>query len=141
MNNVLLDTDVILDFFFDRQPFSQYSTQVISLCETHEINGFITPVIYSNLYYLLRQNAGHTKAIKHLKLLSSITSVIPMDEIVVLNALHSSFKDYEDGLQHYAAVQFGTIDVILTRNLKDYNHSKIGVLTPESYIKSKLDLG
>ena len=30
----------------------------------------------------------------------------------------------------------GEIDVILTRNLKDFNKSEIGVLTPESYIKS-----
>jgi hypothetical protein len=30
----------------------------------------------------------------------------------------------------------GEIDVILTRNLKDFNKSEIGVLTPELYIKA-----
>ena len=34
------------------------------------------------------------------------------------------------------AMKNGAIDVILTRNLKDYRKSEIGVLTPESYIKS-----
>lgn len=136
MNKVLIDTDVILDFFFDRKPFSEYSTQVIGLCETKKIKGFVTPVIYSNVYYLLRQTAKHEKVIEKLKQLLTITNVLTMDSEVVSNALNSGFKDFEDSLQNFAAMKNGEIDVILTRNLKDFNKSEIGVLTPESYIKS-----
>ena len=64
MINVLIDTDVILDFFFDRKPFSVDSAKILSMCETQKINGFITPVIYSNTYYLLRQTAQHDKVIE-----------------------------------------------------------------------------
>ncbi|MEQ9102713.1 MAG: PIN domain-containing protein [Imperialibacter sp.] len=136
MDKVLIDTDVILDFFFDRQPFAEYSAQVIGLCETDRIKGFLTPVIYSNVYYLLRQTARHDKVIDHLKQLLMITDVLLMDKEVVSNALNSGFKDFEDGLQNFAAMKNGGIDVILTRNLKDFSKSEIGVLTPESYIKS-----
>jgi len=136
MDNVLIDTDVILDFFFDRQPFAEYSAQVIGLCETNKIKGFVTPVIYSNVYYLLRQNARHDKVIDNLKQLLMITDVLSMDKGVVSNALNSGFKDFEDSLQNFAAMKHGEIDVILTRNLKDFSKSEIGVLTPESYIKS-----
>lgn len=59
-----------------------------------------------------------------------------MDKEVLSNALNSGFKDFEDSLQIFAAMKNGKIDVILTRNLKDYSKSEIGVLTPESYIKS-----
>jgi predicted nucleic acid-binding protein len=136
MKKVLIDTDVILDFFFDRKPFSEYSTQVIGLCETKKIKGFVTPVIYSNVYYLLRQTAKHEKVIEKLKQLLTITDVLTMDREVVSNALNSGFKDFEDSLQNFAAIKNGEIDVILTRNLKDFNKSEIGILTPESYIKS-----
>ncbi len=34
MDNVLIDTDAILDFFFDRKPFSVDAVQIFSLCET-----------------------------------------------------------------------------------------------------------
>ena len=136
MENVLIDTDVILDFFFDRKPFSEYATQVISLCESDKIQGFVTPVIYSNVYYLLRQTARHDKVIEKLKQLLMITDVLTMDKEVVRNALNSGFKDFEDSLQNYSAVKFGAIDVILTRNIKDFTKSDIGVLTPETYIKS-----
>ena len=136
MDNVLIDTDVILDLFFDRQPFSEYSAQVIGLCETNKIKGFVTPVIYSNVYYLLKQTARQDKVINNLKQLLMITDVLPMDKEVVSNALNSGFKDFEDSLQNFAAMKHGEIDVILTRNLKDFSKSEIGVLTPESYVKS-----
>jgi Na+-transporting NADH:ubiquinone oxidoreductase subunit NqrC len=125
-----------LDFFFDRQPFAEYSAQVIGLCEINKISGFVTPVIFSNIYYLLRQTARHDKVIDNLKQLLTITDVLPMDREVVSNALNSGFRDFENGLQNFAAMKNDEIDVILTRNLKDYSKSEIGVLTPESYIKS-----
>jgi len=136
MDKVLIDTDVILDFFFDRKPFAEYATQVIGLCETKKIVGFVTPVSFSNIYYLLRQTARHEKVIDKLKQLLMIVDVLTMDKEVVSNALNSGFKDFEDSLQNFAAMKNGQVDVILTRNLKDYNKSEIGVLTPESYIKS-----
>ncbi|PKP09920.1 MAG: DNA-binding protein [Bacteroidetes bacterium HGW-Bacteroidetes-4] len=136
MDKVLIDTDVVLDFFFDREPFAEYASQVLGLCESNQIKGFVTPVIYSNVYYLLRQTARHDKVIENLKQLLMITDVLLMDREVVSSALNSGFKDFEDSLQNFAAMKNGAIDVILTRNLKDYSKSEIGVLTPESYIKS-----
>lgn len=136
MNRVLIDTDVILDFFFDRQPFSEYATKIISLCESTKIKGFVTPAICSNAYYLLRQTAKHNKVIDKLKQLLMITDVLIMDKEVVMNALNSGFNDFEDALQNFSARKHGNIDVILTRNLKDYKKSELGVLTPETYIKT-----
>ena len=66
-----------------------------------------------------------------------ITEVLPMDKEVVRNALNSGFKDFEDALQNFSATKYGDIDVILTRNIKDFKKSEIGVLTPETYLKTK----
>lgn len=136
MNKVLLDTDVILDFFFDREPYSEHVARIFSLCESKKIKGFITPVICSNVYYLLRQTARHEKVIEKLRKLLTILDVLTMDRDVVIQALSSGFKDFEDALQNFAAVRSGHIDVIITRNVKDYTKSDIGVLTPENYLKS-----
>lgn len=136
MDRVLIDSDVILDSLFDRKPFAEYSTTILSMCESKKINGFITPLIYSNVYYLLRQTAKHDKVIEKLKQLFKITDVLQMDRNVVENALNSGFKDFEDSLQNFSAVNDGKIDLILTRNLKDYKNSELGVFSPETYIKS-----
>ena len=137
MTRILIDTDVILDFFFDRQPFAENAAKIFSLCESKEINGFVTPVIISNVYYLLRQTAKHEKVIEKLKLLVSITEILVMDKDVIIQALNSDFKDFEDALQNYSAELDKEIHLILTRNTKDFKNSLLAVMTPDNYMKSK----
>jgi predicted nucleic acid-binding protein len=137
MKRVLIDTDVILDFFFDRKPFSDSAAaKVLSLCESREIKGFITSMIISNVYYLLRQTATHEKVIEKLKQLITITEVLTTDKEVILKALNSNFKDFEDALQNYSAELNGLIDLIVTRNVKDFKNSSLGVMTPDNYLKT-----
>lgn len=136
MDKALIDTDVILDSFFDRKPFAEYSGHILHLCETGKIKGYLTPVAYSNLYYILRQSAPHEKVIEKLKQLLKITDVLVMNKNVISYALDSGFKDFEDSLQNYSAVLSQKITLIITRNIRDYKKSELGVFTPELYLKS-----
>jgi predicted nucleic acid-binding protein len=135
MKRVLLDTDVILDFFFDRKPFSEDAAKVLGLCELKVVTGFITPVILSNVYYLLRQTDKHDKIIDKLRQLMEIIDVLLIDKNIIKQALSSDFKDFEDALQNFSAEKDGKIDVIITRNMKDFKKSKLGVMTPKEYLK------
>jgi len=137
MDKVLIDTDVLLDFFFDRKPFAKYATEVLNLCEEKKIVGFTTPVIISNVYYLLRKTAKHDIIVEKIKQLLHIIEIIKIDKDVVLNALNSKFKDFEDALQNFSATENGEIKIILTRNIKDFKNSKLAILTPETYLKGK----
>ncbi len=135
MKKVLIDTDVILDFFFDRKPFSESATRILTLCETRAIEGFITPVIVSNVYYLLRQTAKHERIIEKLTLLISFLGILLIDKTVITSALNSGFKDFEDALQNFSAEHASDVDVILTRNIKDYKSSKLSVMTPDDFLR------
>ncbi|MCM4166440.1 hypothetical protein KCTC52924_03373 [Arenibacter antarcticus] len=137
MDNVLIDTDVLLDFFFDREPFAEYATEILNLCEEKKLNGFITPVIISNIYYLLNKVAKHEVIIEKIKQLLTIIDIVKMDKKVVLNSLNSDFKDFEDALQNFSAVENGKIKIILTRNINDLKKSKLAIFTPETYLKGK----
>lgn len=138
MKRVLIDTDVILDFFFDREPFSNDAAKVLSLCESREITGFLTSVIIGNVYYLLRQSSTHEKVIEKLTQLITITEVLITGKDAILKALNSNFRDFEDALQNYSAELNGQIDLILTRNIKDYKNSALGTMTPGNYLKAIL---
>ncbi len=131
----MIDTDVILDFFLDRVPFADHAAQVFSLCDSGQLNGFVTPVICSNTYYLLRRLAKHEKVVEKLNQLMRVMDVLMMDKDVVIQALDSGFRDFEDAMQDVAAMNSGIISIILTRNVKDYSKSEMGVLTPESFLK------
>lgn len=137
MDRLLIDTDVILDFLFDRKPFSDHATGVLSLCENGAVKGFITPVIVSNIYYLLRKTASHKAVVEKLKQLMLIIDVLDMDKGVVVSALDSGFADFEDALQYFSAEQNGSVNIILTRNTKDYKQSSLAVLTPELYLQGR----
>jgi predicted nucleic acid-binding protein len=138
MDKILIDTDVILDFFFDREPFSPDATKILSHCELKKITGFVTPVIISNTYYLLKRTARHEKVIEKLSQLMKILDVLQMDKNTIIEALNSNFKDFEDALQNSAAVKSGFINAIITSNVKDFAKSDVAVFTPENYLKSIL---
>ncbi len=137
MDHILIDTDVILDFFFDRQPFSEFASNVFSLCEQKKILGYTTPLIIANSYYLLKKTAKHEVVINKLNQLLSIISIIEMNKEIVINALNSDFKDFEDALQNFSAIQTNTITTILTRNIKDFKKSELVIMTPETYVKGR----
>ena len=135
MDRVLIDTDVILDFFFDRKPFAEYATEILNLCEENKLSGFTTPLIISNVYYLLRKTAKHDIIVEKIKQLLSIIEIIKMNKNAVFNALNSEFKYFDDALQNFPAMENGEISVILTRNIKDFKKSELAILTPETYLK------
>jgi len=108
-----------------------------NLCKEKKIEGFTTPVIIANTYYLLRNAAKHEVVIDKLNQLLNIIDVTEMNKNVVLNSLNSNFKGFEDALQNFSAVEHGNIKVIITRNIKDFKHSELAILTPESYLKGK----
>lgn len=134
MKSVLIDTDVILDFFFDRRPYSDDAAKVLALCESKVITGYVTSVIISNTYYLLRQTSRHEKVVEKLKQLLYLTDVLVTDKETIKLALNSVFKDFEDALQNYSAEINGNIDVIITRNVKDFKNSTLGIMTPDIYL-------
>ncbi len=135
MNKILIDTDVILDFFFDRKPYSDNATKLLMLCEKKIVAGFVTPVIVSNVYYLLRKTAKHEKVIENLKMLINILDIAKINKATLLEALNSEFKDFEDAIQNFSAQNDKEIKVIVTRNVKDFKESSLSVMTPEAFLR------
>ncbi len=140
MKKVLIDTDVILDFFLNREPFSENAAKILSLCQNNKMIGFVTPVIISNAYYILSQKEKQEKVRENIKTLLTFLNVLIIDKNSILVALNSEFKDFEDALQNYAAEINNEIDIIITRNTKDYKKSNLGVLSPEMLLNNRTTL-
>jgi hypothetical protein len=56
---------------------------------------------------------------------------------VGLSLNDNDFKDYEDALQYYSALENGD-EAIITRNLKDFKKSKLPVMTAAQFLKNFL---
>jgi predicted nucleic acid-binding protein len=135
--NAFVDSDVILNLLLARSPFATDTEKLFDLATKRIISLYTTPVVISNIYYIcndLNKNKG-TKPI--LLKLRRVVQILPMDAFEVDNALESKFKDFEDSLQYYCCVK-NDIAHIITRNKKDFSHSKIPVSTPKEFLKLKL---
>ncbi len=134
MNKVLIDTDILLDFFYDRKPFSESAESILVLCEEAKIQGYTTSVIFSNCYYLLRKTAGHKKVVRQLRKLLQILDVLITDKKTLMEALDSEFNDFEDAIQNFSALSNDGVNIIVTRNTKDYKKSDLAVFTPDEFL-------
>jgi predicted nucleic acid-binding protein len=136
LNKAFIDTDVILDFLIAREPFAVDAARIFSLSENKEISICTSGLVFSNTYYILRKLGTHKKVIEKLTQLTRLIDIIGLSKVAVMQALGSDFGDFEDALQHYAALGDG-VKVIVTRNTKDYKHSQLAVLTPDQYLKTR----
>lgn len=136
INNVLIDSDIILDYFLDRQPFSENSSKILALCDTGRLNGFVTGIAIANIYYILRKEHKSKTILQGIKVLLAFLDVIKVDKGVILKAIDSEFSDFEDALQNFSADSNSSINAIITRNIKDYKKSNLSILTPSMFLKT-----
>jgi predicted nucleic acid-binding protein len=131
---IFVDSDVALDHLADRQPFSEYAHRLFALAETGELRVCLSALSFSNLYYLLRKLKGREEALALLGKLRRLVRVAAVGEAEIASALASGFKDFEDGVQHFAAKSEGGINVIVTRNQRDFTASEILVQSPDEFL-------
>ena len=136
MNELFIDTDVIIDFLIDRKPFSREAAIIFSLIEQKKLKGYASSLTFSNLYYVIRKFESHAKVISILDNLSKLLVVLKVDEQIIRNAISSEFLDFEDSIQYYCAADYKKIEVVITRNTKDYKNSELPVMTPGDFLKT-----
>ncbi|MFF5381553.1 type II toxin-antitoxin system VapC family toxin [Pedobacter suwonensis] len=136
-DNVLLDSDILLDFFLKREPFLDHASKILNLCAIKAVNGFVTGLIIANTYYLLRKHFQHKDILADFKILFTFLDVLIIDKSVIISSIDSDFLDFEDALQNFSAENNSLIKTIVTRNIKDYKKSKLSVLTPEMFLKTR----
>ncbi|UTC50373.1 PIN domain-containing protein [Treponema sp. OMZ 855] len=132
---VFTDSDVILDILCKREPHYEYAAQVFSLADTRQLRLYTTPLVVANVYYILRKAIGIEKAKEALRKLRLLMHIIAIEEQEIDLALNSPFSDFEDALQYYTAVRHH-MDMLLTRNIKDYKEKVLIIQTPEQFIKT-----
>jgi predicted nucleic acid-binding protein len=134
MTAVFVDTDVLLDVVIKREDFYLASFQIVQLIEQKKLNGYITPMTINNIYYFTRKELSHSHALSLIEKLMVIFNVAGIDKSGIISALNSDFKDFEDALQNYSALQHPEIETLITRNIKDYRCSDLAIMTPTDFI-------
>ncbi|MCX6335313.1 MAG: PIN domain-containing protein [Bacteroidia bacterium] len=135
MTDLFIDTDVIIDFLIDRKPYSREAAIIFTLIEEKKLRGYVSSLSFSNLYYVLRKVESQTKVLAKLDSISEIFNILKVDQQTIKNALDTGFLDFEDSIQYCCARDTKRIDVLITRNTKDYKNSEIPIMTPADFLK------
>ncbi|MFZ1678253.1 MAG: PIN domain-containing protein [Saprospiraceae bacterium] len=133
MDKVFVDTDVIMDLLTARKPFYDHAARLFSLADRAKVRIFVSSLSFANLYYILSKQYSANQARKKLFHFKTLVTVLAVTDKIVELAMTSDFKDFEDGLQYFTATE-NSIQIFLTRNLRDFKAAEISVLTPEQYL-------
>lgn len=132
---IMCDTNVIIDVLLEREPFAENSCKVLSLCEEHRVDGFISASSVTDIYYLVRKHTHSTDlAYKAVGKLLEIVKVCSVTNNDVLTAFQRKAKDFEDCLMAICAKSI-RCDYIITRNKKDFEEFNIPLLTPTEFLQ------
>jgi predicted nucleic acid-binding protein len=130
---ILFDTNIIIDVFLDRKPFSEHASYLMSKVERSEITGFLCASTVTTIHYLLSKYLDKEKAIESINSLMALFEVASVNRLVIENALQSKFITFEDAVLHESARHAGA-EYIITRNIKDFKKTKIPAFTPTEFL-------
>lgn len=132
---LLIDANILLDVLQNRQPFVTDSELIWKLCETEQVQGYVSTLTFANIIYIMRKNMNPDmiKAVYNkLKLIFYFTS---LDYVILQNAVNMKWDDYEDAVQSATAEKIRA-DYIITRNTRDFVNSKITASTPNEFLQN-----
>lgn len=132
---LLIDTNIFIDLFMNRIPFSENAAKIISLCKDKKVKGVVAAHTITNLFYILRKALPQQKRREILLGICNAFTVNAIDKEKLVSALENTdFLDFEDCLQSGCADE-SNVDFIITRNVKDFNGAKAKVLEPEEFLE------
>jgi len=134
---LFIDSDVIIDFFTDREPYVNPATEIFELNGQGTVKLYVSAISIINIYYVVRKFLGHRKTLEVVESLTEMTEIIGTTKTEIIQALKNDFSDYEDSVQYSSAKTIKGLDAIITRNIKDYRNSTIAVMTPLNFLKMK----
>jgi predicted nucleic acid-binding protein len=134
MDKLLVDTNIVIDLLSKREEFFQEAQELFTLADNRQVELFVSALTFANTHYLLSKYQKLDDARKILIKFKVLVKVAPLDDKIVELALVSDFKDFEDAIQYNTALENG-IDVIITRNKKDFKNSKLPIMNAREYLK------
>lgn len=135
MTKVFLDTNVILDLLAERIPFFDSIAKVATLADQRKLTLFASPLSFTTVEYVLNKFESSEAVLNKLRKFKIICKVCEVNEETIEKGLNSSFKDFEDAVQYFTAVQ-SNCSIIITRNGRDFKNSSIPIMTAEEYLSS-----
>lgn len=133
MKKVFLDTNVVLDYYLNREGFSDDAEAILSYGYNQKCTLYVSSLTYANVAYIARKKFPGEAIYTVLATLLEMAEITQMDSDVVKSAVCLKAKDFEDAMQYFSA-KSAEVDCFVTRNVRDFPFSELQVLTPQEFL-------
>jgi predicted nucleic acid-binding protein len=132
---VLINTNIILDFLLQREPFFQDTELLFQAIDGGQVVGHVTATTLTDIFYIARR---HTRSIQQARQAVSETltsmAICPVNRAFLESAFNSGLDDFEDAVQIFSAVTQG-MDAILTRDTQGFLSSPVPILSVQECLR------
>jgi predicted nucleic acid-binding protein len=132
---VLIDTNIVLDFLLQREPFFQDAELLFQAIDAGEIVGYVTATTLTDIFYISRRHTRSTEQAQQ-AVSETLTAMViyPVDRAVLELAFDSGLDDFEDAVQIFSAVA-QALEAIVTRDTQGFLSSPISVLSVQELLQ------
>ena len=132
---IFVDCDVLLDVGLKREPFYLASGTLLDYLERNKNIGFIAWHSIANFFYITAKYDNKQQSKRFIAELCGFLTIVPVSNQDLLAALNLPFNDFEDAMQCASAMACNA-NVLVSRNIKDYQNSPIRAVTLNSFYKN-----
>lgn len=125
---VLVDTNIILDFLLEREPFLMDADALFQSISSGQIEGYVTATTLTDIFYIARKNKGIEMAKQDVIDLLEIMQICTVDRSIMEAAISSKLRDFEDAVQLACAIA-ENLDAIITRDAQDFANATLQILS------------
>ena len=129
---IFLDTNVILDFFLEREPFYYDALKLWAACEEGAVDRYVSALTINNVHYIAQRIKNPTTAMIAVRGILDVFNVVPLDKELLRRAADLHDRDYEDDIQLQSAVKAGCSH-LFTRDPTHFHSKAIAIVPPSSF--------
>ena len=129
---IFLDTNVILDFLLEREPFYYDALKLWVACEEESVEGYVSALTVNNVHYIAQRIKSDTTAMIAVRGMRDVFNVVPLDKELMRRAADFHDRDFEDDIQLQSAIEAGCSH-LFTRDPTHFRSTAIAVVPPPSF--------
>jgi len=134
MADILLDTNIIIDFFETQREFHEDASQLIDKALTAGHTLYVAATTCKDSYYILTYLRGETAARHCVQAIFTTMELLPVDNRTCYEGFNSAEADFKDGIIRSCA-ELNHMDYLITRDTKAFKDCSVKVLSPKGMVR------
>ena len=134
MVSVLLDTNVLLDFFEAPRPEHETSRKLLATLQENGVTAYVAGTSLKDVYYIVSRRLNEPAARKAVTSILDTMSIVPIDNVCCRLALNNGEPDFEDGIIR-AAAEIAQVDYLISRDARAFAGSRVPHISPADALR------